>query len=194
MQDKFALTESRFGGEMGYRVGSPIELRGSAYFAPGAEVLPRQGYGLGLSANVLPRVVLYADYEFLDYTDADVHQAGPGIELYAGRWLITGRYRYSSTAFAGADAAVGNHSGSVSLGYQYGSAGLFRIFAGAGAEPFTGPSREDIGEFSGQTVGAGWRHFLTPLFGFEVVYAHQERSGTVVESQDSYGVRLVRRW
>jgi YaiO family outer membrane protein len=191
-QEKFDRAEYRVGGEAGYRVGNPIELRASAYVAPGAEVLPQQRYGLGLSGKVLHRLVLYADYEFLHFADADVHQAGPRAELYAGRWLIAGQYRYSSTTFGGADATVGNHSGSFMLGYQYGASSLIRLFAGAGAEPVSGPSREAIGEFSGQTIGAGWRHFFTPWTGFELVYAHQDRSDLV--DQDSYSVRVVRRW
>jgi YaiO family outer membrane protein len=192
LQDKFDFAEYRIGGEIGFRLRQPLELRASAYVAPDATVLPRQGLGAGASLKALRRLVLYADYEFLSFADADVHQLGPGLELYAGRWLLSGRYRYSSTSYDDVAGALGNHSGTVAIGYQYGAGGLVRLFAGVGAEPLGGPSREDIGEFTGRTLGGGWRHFFTPLTGVELVYAHQARSG--LEDQDSYSVRLVRRW
>jgi cytochrome c-type biogenesis protein CcmH/NrfG len=78
LQEKFRRTESRFGGELAYRLRAPTELRWSAYLAPGAEVLPRQTYGLGLGQRLGPRLVLYADSTFLDFRDAQMHQVGPG--------------------------------------------------------------------------------------------------------------------
>jgi YaiO family outer membrane protein len=190
VQEKFQRTESRVGGEMGLRTAA-VELRWSAFVAPGAEVLPRQTYGLGIGGTV-GRLVLGADYGFLDYRDADVHQAGPAVELYAGRhWLLAGRYRYSSTRFAGGPA-VGNHGGSLTLGYLYGPANLLRIFGSAGGESFSGPSRELVGEFDAVTIGAAWRHFPAARLGLELLYARQHRSDGV--NQDSYGLRLVQRW
>jgi YaiO family outer membrane protein len=191
VQEKFQRTESRVGGEMAYRA-APVELRWSAFVAPGAEVLPRQTYGLGVSGTV-GHLVLGADYGFVDYRDADVHQAGPAVELYAGRhWLLAGRYHYSSTRFAAGGPAVGNHGGSLTLGYLYGPANLLRIIGSAGGESFSGPSRELVGELDAVTIGAAWRHFLAPRFGLELLYARQHRSGGV--NQASYGLRLVQRW
>jgi len=193
VQEKFTLTEYRIGGEVGYRLRVPLELQWSAYLAPGAEVLARQAYGLGLSHKVAPRLVLYADYGFHDFADAAVHLVGPGLELYAGRhWLLAGRYRYSSTRFSGEQDAVGNHAGSLMLGYLYGEANLLRLFGATGAESFTQPSRELIGRFRAHTIGAGWRHFLTLRLGFEIGYAHQDRS--VGAGLDSYSLRVIQRW
>ena len=76
-QEKFERTESRAGGEVGVRLSRRVEVAGSAGFAPGAEVLPRGSYGIGASGLVVRGLVLYADYAFLHYFDADVHQAGP---------------------------------------------------------------------------------------------------------------------
>ena len=193
LQEKFRRTEYRFGGELAYRLRAPTELRWLAYLAPGAEVLPRQTYGLGLGQRIGPRAVLYADYTFVDFRDAEMHQVGPALELYAGgHWLLTGRYGYSSTRFSGTQGAVGNHAGSVALGYLYGAANQLRVFAAAGAESFAQPSRDVIGEFHAHTIGGAWRHFLSPRLGFAVLYAHQDRSdGT---NQDSYSLRLVQRW
>ncbi len=192
-QEKFTLTEYRLGGEIAYRLRVPLELHWSAYLAPEAEVMARQAYGLGLSHNVARRLVLYADYGFLDFTDATVHLAGPGVELYAGRrWLLAGRYRYSSTRFSGEQAAVGNHAGSLMLGYLYGEANLLRVLGAAGAESVTQSSRELIGRFRAHTIGVGWRHFLAPRLGFEIGYAHQDRSDGA--DQDSYSLRVIRRW
>jgi YaiO family outer membrane protein len=192
LQEKFDRTEARLGGDLAYRPAGPTELRLSAYLAPGAEVLPRQTVGLGLGQRLGSRLVLNADYTYLDFGNAEVHLLGPGLELYAGHWLLAGRYGYSSTRFAGVQAAVGNHAGSVALGYLYGAANLVRIFAAAGAESFALPSRDVIGEFDAHTIGGDWRHFLTARLGFAVLYAHQDRSdGT---NQDSYGLGLVQRW
>ena len=168
VQDKFGLTESRFGGEMGLRLVRPFELRGSAYFAPGAEVLPRQGYGLGLSAKFslascstpttsssttpTPTCTRRARARALRRPLAD-HRPLPVLRHRVRRR----RCRRREPLGLGRRSAISTAR-----------LGLVRIFAGAGAEPFTGPSREDIGEFSGRTIGAGWRHFLTPLFGFEM--------------------------
>ena len=120
LQEKFDRTESRAGGELGLRPHAILELAGSAFLAPGAEVLPRQSYGLGLSRKIGRRLVVYADYAFLDYRDAQVHQAGPELELYAGRWLFAGRYRYAATRFAGTAASVDDHGGSLAVGFLYG--------------------------------------------------------------------------
>jgi hypothetical protein len=87
---------------------------------------------------------------------------------------------------------VGNHGGSLTLGYLYGPANLLRIIGSAGGESFSGPSRELVGELDAVTIGAAWRHFLAPRFGLELLYARQHRSGGV--NQASYGLRLVQRW
>ena len=193
LQEKFDRTEWRLGGEIGVRPTARLELAWSAFVAPGAEVLPRGSYGVGASHRVARGVVLYAEYAFLDYRDADVHQAGPALEVYAGRhWLFAGRYRYAATRFQGATGSVDNHAGSLSAGYLYGPGNLVRIFGGAGGESFSQPSRDMIGRFEAHTLGLAWRHFLTPGLGIEALYAHQDRSAG--GNQDSYGLRVLRRW
>jgi YaiO family outer membrane protein len=192
LQEKFDRTESRAGGEVGVRLSPPLELAASAAFAPGAEVLPRGSYGIGASGRVGRGVVLYADYAFLDYHDAEVHQAGPAVELYAGRWLVAGRVRWVATRFDGSGEAVHDGAGSLSVGRFYGPGNLVRIFAGTGSESFTGPSRERIGRFDARTIGLSWRHFLTPGLGLEALYAHQDRSGGA--SSDAWSLRVLRRW
>ncbi|HEU5039179.1 MAG TPA: YaiO family outer membrane beta-barrel protein, partial [Gemmatimonadales bacterium] len=141
VQNKFERTEARAGGELGWRLSPSLEVSGSVRLAPGAEVLPRQSYGLGLTRPLARGVVLAADYDFDRYHDAGVHALATGLELYAGRWLIAGRYRYTATRFDGADALVGDHAGSASVGWQYGAANLVRVFAAAGGEAFSQPSR-----------------------------------------------------
>ena len=193
VQQKFARTEARVGGELTHRFFRRGELRWSAYVAPGADVLPRQTYGLGLSRKLGAGLVFYADYGFLDFADADVHRISPRLELYAGpHWILSGRYMYSSTGFNGVADAVGNHSGAVSMGYLYGTSNLLQVFAGAGGEAFALPSRDAIGGFSAHTVGVGWRQFMTPWLGLTLSYAHQNRSDGA--KQDSYGLGLVQRW
>src|SRR6266511_4108331 len=170
VQEKFARTEVRVGGELAHPLLRSTELRWSVYVAPGAEVLPRQSYGIGLA-----------------------HKLRAGLELYAGpHWILSGRYAYSSTGFSAVADAVGNHAGSVSVGYLYGANNLIQGVAAAGGESFALPSRDAIGGFNAHTVGLGWRQFVTPWLGLAVFYAHQDRSdGT---TQDSYGLGLVRRW
>jgi YaiO family outer membrane protein len=191
-QEKFERTESRAGGEVGLRLTRRVELAGSAGIAPGAEVLPRGSYGIGASGLVARRVVLYADYAFLHYFDADVHQAGPAVELYAGPWLVAARARWIATSFAGSAEAVHDGAGSLSLGRFYGQGSLVRLFAGTGSESFTGPSRERIGRFDARTIGLSWRHFLTPELGLEALYAHQDRSGDA--QSDAWSLRVLHRW
>jgi YaiO family outer membrane protein len=193
VQQKFSQTEARVGGELAHRLFRSLELRWSAYVAPGAEVLPRQTYGLGLARRLGGGLVLYADYTFLDFADADVHRISPRLELYAGpHWVLSGRYGYSRAGFKGVANAVGNHAGSVSLGYVYGGSNLLQVLAAAGGESFALPSRDAIGGFSAHTVGLGWRHFVTPWLGLALFYSHQDRSDGA--KQDSYGLGLVRRW
>ena len=192
VQDKFARTESRVGGEMAFRATPHLELRARALGAPQAEVLPRGTYGVGLG-GALGRLVLGADYAFFDYLDANVHQVGPDAELYLGRhWLAAARYRYASTSFSAGGPAVGNHGGSFTLGWLYGSANLVRLFGGVGGESFAGPSRELVGSFDARTVGVAWRHYVDPRLGLELLYARQDRS--TGQRQDSWSVGLVQRW
>jgi len=191
LQEKFDRTETRAGGEIGLRIAPRVELAASAAFAPGAEVLPRGSYGLGASHVVARGVVLYADYAFLDFPDADVHQVGPAVELYAGRWLVAGRVRWVRTSFAGA-ADVHDGAGALSVGWSYGPRNLVRVFAGTGSESFTVPSRERIGRFDAHTFGLSWRQFLTPELGLEAMYAHQDRSAG--DGSDAWSLRVLRRW
>ena len=191
-QEKFERTESRAGGEVGVRLSRRVEVVGSAGFAPGAEVLPRGSYGIGANGLVVRGLVLYADYAFLHYFDADVHQAGPAVELYAGRWLVAARARWIATSFAGSAEAVHDGAGSLSLGRFYGEGNLVRVFAGTGSESFTGPSRERIGRFDARTIGLSWRHFITPELGLEALYAHQDRSGDA--ASDAWSLRVLHRW
>lgn len=193
VQQKFSQTEARVGGELGHRLGRSFDVHGAAYVAPGAEVLPRQTYGLGLTTKLGAGLVLYADYTFLDFFDARVHQISPRLELYAGpHWFFSGRYGYASTRFDGLADAVGNHAGALSVGYLYGVSNSIQVFGGAGGEAFALPSRDAIGGFSAHTVGIGWRQFLTPWLGLTASYSHQDRSNGT--KQDSYGLGLVRRW
>jgi YaiO family outer membrane protein len=191
-QEKFERTEPRAGGEVGVRLARRVEVAGSAVIAPGAEVLPRGSYGIGASSLVARGVVLYADYAYLDYFDAGVHQAGPALELYVGSWLVTARARWIATRFAGSTEAVHDGAGSLSLGRFYGTGGLVRVFAGTGSESFTGPSRERIGHFDARTFGGSWRHFITPELGLEALYAHQDRSGG--DGSDAWSLRVLHRW
>jgi len=69
---------------------------------------------------------------------------------------------------------------------------LLRVIAAFGAESFTQPSRDLIGEFQAHAIGAAWRQFLTPRVGFEVAYAHLIRSADT--QRDSYSLRVVQRW
>jgi YaiO family outer membrane protein len=192
LQEKFDRTEYRAGGEVGVRLTPRFELTSSAVVAPGAAVLPRGSYGIGASHLVARGVVLYGDYAFLHYSDAEVHQAGPAVELYAGRWLLAGRVRWVATSFAGSADAVQDGAGSLSVGWFYGSTNLVRAFAGTGSESFTGPSRERIGSFDAHTLGLSWRHFLTPGLGLEALYAHQVRSGDA--ASDTWSLRVLHRW
>jgi YaiO family outer membrane protein len=137
-------------------------------------------------------VVLAADYGLDDYSDARVHGPGASVELYAGHWLLTGRYRYVATRFDGSGTTAGEHAGTASVGWLYGSANLVRLFAGAGGEAFSGPSRDRIGRFTAHTAGVAWRHWITPAVGLEAVYARQDRSDG--GRQHTYGLRVVRRW
>jgi YaiO family outer membrane protein len=193
VQDKFDRTETRFGGELAHPLFARTRLEWSAYLAPGAEVMPRQTYGLTVTQKAGARLVLYADYMFLDFSDAQVHQLGPHVEFYGGRhWLVTGRYSYSSTRFAGVPDAVGNHSGSLSLGYLYGREDRVQVFAAAGAESFAQPSHDVIGGFQAHTIAVAWRQSLLPRLGLALLYAHQNRSDG--NTQDSYSLGLVQRW
>jgi YaiO family outer membrane protein len=191
-QEKFARTEPRAGGEVGVRLARKVEVAGSATVAPDAEVLPRGSYGVGTNYLVARGVVLYADYTFLHYFDAEVHQAGPAVELYAGRWLVAARARWIATSFDGSAAAVHDGAGSLSVGRFYGESSLVRVFAGTGSESFTGPSRERIGRFDAHTLGLSWRHFLTPELGLEALYAHQDRSNDA--ASDAWSLRVLHRW
>ncbi|HEX6670448.1 MAG TPA: YaiO family outer membrane beta-barrel protein [Gemmatimonadales bacterium] len=192
LQEKFDRTESRAGGEIGFRPAERLEVAVSVFLAPGAEVLPSGSYGLGASHRLARGVVLYGDYTHLRYQDAHVHQVGPAVELYHGRWLVTGRFRWAATRYAGATAAVHDAAGTLAVGYLYGERSLVRVFGAAGGESFTQPSRELIGRFEAHTLGLSWRHFLTPGFGVEALYAHQERSGGT--DGDSWSLRVLRRW
>lgn len=193
VQEKFDRTESRVGGEIGVRPAPRLELAWSAFVAPGAEVLPRGSYGAGASYLAMRGLVVSADYAFLDYQQASVHQSGPALELYVGRhWLVGGRYRYAATRFAGSAGPVANHAGSLTIGYLYGPANLVRIFGGVGGESFSQPSRDLIGRFEARTVGLAWRQFLSTGIGLEAVYAHQAVSGG--GDRDTYGLGVLRRW
>jgi YaiO family outer membrane protein len=193
VQDKFDRTETRFGGELAHALFARTRLEWSAYIAPGAEIMPRQTYGVRVAQKAGARLVLYADYTFLDFSDAQVHQLGPHVEVYAGRhWLVTGRYSYSSTRFAGTPDAVGNHSGALSLGYLYGRGDRLQVFVAAGAESFAQPSHDLIGGFQAHTLAVAWRQSLLPRLGLALLYAHQDRSDG--NTQDSYSLGLVQRW
>ncbi|MGH7517460.1 MAG: YaiO family outer membrane beta-barrel protein [Gemmatimonadales bacterium] len=193
LQQKFTQTEVRVGGELTHGLFGATELRWSAYVAPGAEVLPRRTYGLGVARKVGQRLVLYGDYTLLDFESADVHRAGSGLELYAGRqWIFAGHYTFASTHVPGAGGAVSNHAASVSVGYLYGGTNVLRVSGAAGGESFALPSIDAIGEFSAHTIGIDWRQFVSPWLGLALFYAYQDRSDGV--KQHSYGLGLVRRW
>jgi YaiO family outer membrane protein len=192
VQDKLDRTETRGGGDLGLRASRSLELTGAAFVAPGARVLPRGTVGLGLSALAARGLILSADYRHDAYADAQVHGVGPGLEWYVGPWLLAGRYRYTATRFDGVSAAAGDHTGLLSVGYQYGASNIVRVFGFAGGESFGEPSRDRIGSSDGRGAGIAWRQGISPALGFELGYAFHDRSGA--GTRQSFGLRLVRRW
>jgi len=192
VQDKFDRTETRGGGELGVHPSRSLELTGTAYVAPHAQVLPRGTFGLGLTALAARGLLLSADYRHDAYADAQVHNVGPSLEWYVGPWLLAARYRYTATRFDGVSGTAGDHTGLLSLGYQYGLANIVRAFGFVGGESFGEPSRDRIGSSDGQGAGLAWRQFLSPAMGFEAVYAFDDRTG--IGTRHSFGLRLVRRW
>ena len=168
------------------------QLTGSAFLAPGAEVLPRGTWGAGLTALAARGLLLSADYRHDAYADARVHGIGPSLEWYAGRWLLAARYRYIATRFDGVSSAANDHAGLLSIGYQYGLANIVRVFGFAGGQSFGEPSRDRIGSSGARGAGASWRHFVSPVQGFEAVYALENLSAG--GTRHTYGLRLVRRW
>jgi YaiO family outer membrane protein len=192
LQEKFTRTEWRVGSELSRQLSGGTELRASAQVAPGAEVLPRQSYGIGVTQRV-GRLLVHGNYGLLDFADATVHRVGPRLELYAGsRWLLSAQYVFVRTTNPGASGGVSNHGGSVAVGYLYGEGNLLRISGAVGGESFTLPSIDVTGAFRAHTIAADWRHFVSPWLGIALSYAYQARSDEV--TQHSYGVGLVRRW
>lgn len=192
VQDKFDRTETRGGGDLGLHVSRALELTGTADVAPNAEVLPRGSFGAGITALAARGLLLSADYRHDAYADAQVHNVGPSLEWYTGPWLVTARYRYTATRFDGVSTTAGDNTGLVSLGYQYGLADIVRVFGFAGGESFGEPSRDHIGSSDGHGAGLSWRQFISPVQGFEAVYAFDDRSG--IGTRQNFGLRLVRRW
>jgi len=192
VQDKFDRTETRGGGDLGLHASRSLELTGTAYVAPGARLLPRGSFGGGLTALAARGLLLSADYRHDAYADAQVHGVGPALEWYAGPWLLAARYRYTATRFDGVSSTAGDHTGLLSVGYQYGLANIVRAFGFVGGESFGEPSRDRIGSSDGHGAGLAWRQFVSPALGFEVVYAFDDRSG--IGTRHSFGLRLVRRW
>ncbi|HET9727524.1 MAG TPA: YaiO family outer membrane beta-barrel protein [Gemmatimonadales bacterium] len=192
VQDKFDRTETRGGGDLGLHLSRSVELTGTAFVAPGAEVLPRGTFGAGLTALAARGLLLSADYRHDAYADAQVHTVGPSLEWYTGPWLLAARYRYTATRFDGVSSTAGDHAGLLSIGYQYGLANIVRVFGFAGGESFGEPSRDRIGSSDGQGAGVSWRQFVSPALGFEAVYAFDDRDG--IGTRHTFGLRLVRRW
>jgi YaiO family outer membrane protein len=192
VQDKFDRTETRGGGDLGLHASRSLELTGTAYVAPGAEVLPRGSFGAGVTGLAVRGLLLSADYRHDAYADAEVHHVGPSLEWYAGPWLLAARYRYTAARFDGVSSTAGAHTGLLSVGYQYGLANIVRVFGFAGGESFGQPSRDRIRSSDGHGAGIAWRQFVSPVQGFELVYAFDERSGS--GTRQSFGLRLVRRW
>jgi YaiO family outer membrane protein len=192
VQDKFDRTETRGGGDLGLHTSRSLELTGTAYVAPGAEVLPRGSFGMGLTALAARGLLLSADYRHDAYADAQVHGVGPSLEWYTGAWLLAARYRYTATRFDGVSSTAGDHAGLFSVGYQYGLANIVRVFGFVGGESFGEPSRDRIGSSDGHGAGLAWRQFLSPAMGIEAVYAFDDRSG--IGTRHNFGLRLVRRW
>ena len=192
LQEKFTRTEWRIGNELSRQLPGGTEIRASAQIAPGAQVLPRQSYGVGVTQRV-GRLLVHGNYVLLDFADATVHRLSPRLELYAGsRWLLSAQYAYVRTTGSGANGGISNHAGSASVGYLYGEGNLLRISGAAGGESFTLPSIDVTGAFRAHTIAADWRHFVSPWLGFVLSYGYQARSDDV--TQHSYSVGVVRRW
>jgi len=192
LQEKFTRTEWRIGNELSRQLPGGTEIRASAQIAPGAQVLPRQSYGIGVTQRV-GRLLVHGNYVLLDFADATVHRLSPRLELYAGsRWLLSAQYAYVRTTGSGANGGISNHAGSASVGDLYGEGNLLRISGAAGGESFTLPSIDVTGAFRAHTIAADWRHFVSPWLGFVLSYAYQARSDDV--TQHSYSVGVVRRW
>lgn len=192
LQDKFTRTEVRVGSELSLLPAGGTVLRASAHVAPGADVLPRESYGLGVTQR-LGRLVMHGDYTLLRFADATVHRVGPRIELYAGsRWLLSAQYAFAHTSGSLQNDGMSNHAGSASVGYLYGEGNLLRISGAVGGESFALPSIDATGAFRAHTIAVDWRHFVSPWLGVVLSYAYQDRTNDV--TQHSYGVGVVRRW
>lgn len=190
---RFGQTDPRFGLEMNHRLKRGATLRWAAFAAPQAEVIARQAYAAAFVKSLGPRLALDAGYAFLAFRNAQAHQVTPQLDFYLNPTLwLTGRYTYSLTNYKGPLTSARSHSGGLSFNWQRSSSDFLTFSYASGTEAFNLATIDRLGQFRANTVGAGWRHLLTPRTGFSVSYAYQFRSGGA--RQQSYSIGLLRRW
>ena len=139
VQDQFARTERRAGGEWPFRATPHSTSCPRPGGASGGDPSPRYLWcrcrplrsAASCSAPTTPFSIIS--------TPTSTRSAPTRAAILDGTGAAAARYRYASTSFSAGGPAVGNHAGSFTLGWLYGPANLVRLFGGLGGESFAGP-------------------------------------------------------
>ena len=166
-------------------------LRAGATLGPGAVVVPRQEYTLGVSHALPRRFVLDTDYRLLRFRGADVHLLSPALSYYFAKpvWVTATFYNSWTSWRAGTAAGVVNQSWVAQFYQQVARPVVLHAGYARGSENFEVLSIDRLGLFEANTYLAGAEFRLTRAYAAELFSSYQTRSNR--SHQTSFGVNFT---
>jgi YaiO family outer membrane protein len=171
--------------------------RGGVALAPGASVIPRREYTLGVAHKIAKNIVVGVDYRSSHLATATIQTLAPTVEYYFqdASWL-QGTYYLSRTSFRNSGQPRANdNSFAVRYNRQISKPVLMYVGYGRGRESFQSflsPTIDRIGTFDAKSylVGGKWqfaRNYSLNLYG-----VRQERSTGAEETTIGVGLSTRR--
>jgi YaiO family outer membrane protein len=193
--NKFGEVVDRAGASVSRRLAGHLWARASSMFAPGAHFVARRDLSGGLSRSWTNGFVLNADYRRLDFADAHVNVATPGVEYYVAHRPVrlSASLSESRTRFtAGGRPTAANHSFMIQYHQQVAAPAALRVGYARGNESFAALSIDQIGTFRANTVLGGFDIRLTPASSLSASYTFQQRSNGATQQTVGLGVSVRR--
>ena len=173
--DRFHVIDHRGGFSLSEKLAPRTWLHGQGFWSPGASIIPREDYSVGISQGLPWGVALNADYRYLHFSGIDVHIFSPSFEYYFTRpiWLHFAFYETltdiqglpqdeARSYLAQYNQQVGPWT--VHLGYAYGN------------ESFSQYTIDRVGQFTASTVFTSLDYAASEQLKLSAFYSFQTRS------------------
>lgn len=188
--DRFHTVDHRGGLSLDQKLAPRTWLHLQGLWSPGASIIPRQDYSIGVSQGLPWGIALGGDYRYLRFSGINVHIFSPWVEYYFTRpiWLHFAFYE-TLTEIQGLPSKQ-QQSYLIQYNQQFGSL-IGHVGYAYGNETFSQYTADRVGQFSANTLFGSLDYAVSEQLKLSVFYSFQDRSSS--QQQNSFGLSVTLR-